>query len=350
LTTCVLIALGTILYWSTGAVASDTMVKQLDRAVADCQSLKDAGDQLNASGTWLLQDLNSIPPICAHKAPGPIGTIKGEVAGFMAQVSSYHSGIKALPQELRDAKDWSTGIGLAARLGLLIPMALVSICCCSVFLAMLFARSGRCGLCCVASLGPVFFAPTVLLVTGTGAAQLEVAIVSSSFCSRVDSNALTYIEHLAGTNSTLFALSKYYITGNGLNPLLKDLENTAAKMQSLQTTLAQFSGAITRSCPDWHGAGNMSSSIARAQTSIDHGQRLLSLANVYPYYDQVVHKDACQTLVIGLGWLFLSQAVVGLVCLPCLIWVVRRYLKARSAWHGARLVPDAFLSEVQAGV
>uniref|UniRef100_A0A7S1RWT5 Protein tweety homolog n=1 Tax=Alexandrium catenella TaxID=2925 RepID=A0A7S1RWT5_ALECA len=333
LVTLVLIVLGTIIYWRTGSVTWERARSELDRALLDTTTARDKGEMLRSAGAWMLQDLDDIPEPCQEKAQGPLQTLKDELSLYLGEVDHYRSDLDSLPDRIRSVQDLSGTISLITRVGLLVPLLLVLICCMSVILALVCAKRGRCSLCCIQCLGPLLFTPTVLLIAAVAAVQLEVAVVSSSFCADVDSNALAYIKHEFGASSAVYEVSEYYITKSGRNPLLEELQNASATLQSVKSTVATYGAAIQQACPDWHSADNLTSSIVIAQESVDMGQSLLSLGNIYHYYEEVVRKDACETAVIGLGWLISFQAVVGLVFLPWLITLALRYLKARRIWH-----------------
>jgi len=344
LMTLALIALGSIVYWRTGSITWQNARSELDRAMHDTTTARNKGAVLRDAGAWMLQDLDDIPQPCQAKAPGPLQTMKDELTHYLDEVNQYWSDIESLPDRVHSVQKLSDTISLITRVGLLTPLFLVLICCLSVLLAVVCSHRGRCSLCCIQCLGPLLFVPTVILIAAVAAVQLEVAVVSSSFCADVDSNALAYIKHEFGASSTIFQASEYYITKSGTNPLLEDLKNASTTIDSVKTTVDQYAAAIERACPDWHSAKNLTASIVLAQESVDMGQRLLSLGNIYQYYEEVVRKDACETAVIGLGWLILTQAIVGLVFLPWLITLALRYLKARRIWHveaRERLVPPS---------
>jgi len=128
-------------------------------------------------------------------------------------------------------------------------------------------------------------------------------------------------------NSTAYVLSSYYIDGKGENPLLQELGRAEAEVLSVNISVTRWSGLVAQNCANWTGPGEIYAAMAVAEENLKVGRHLLSANNVYPYYDKAVHKDACTTAVIGLGWLVLLQVSVGFIGLPCLVATSTGYLK-----------------------
>jgi len=351
-----IIVVGTTVYWQTGTMAWHNAISQLDQVVSECTIARDEGGELRSVDVWLLQDLDAIPEACQEKTQGRVNELKEKILHFSALVDKYYFDTEPLPKKLHAIQNLSNGIRAITQIGLLTPMVLVLICCLTVLSAAVCSQRGCFSLLCVRCLGPVVFAPTIIIAAVAGAVELEVGIVMSSFCTDVDSNVLAYIEHSVGANSSLYAASQYYITKMGDNPFLDELNGASVALHSARTMADHYGDAIARACPDWHKAANLTASLNKAEEGIAIGQRLLSLDNIYKYYAQVVRQDACQTAVVGLGWLVLFQASAGLICLPWLILATIRYLKARRWWHfegiaRAHLIPGAIGSaEMRGGV
>eukprot|EP00435_Cladocopium_sp_Y103_P037822 s1424_g10.t1 len=184
------------------------------------------------------------------------------------------------------------------------------------------------------SFGPLLMAPTVLVIAVAAAVQLEIGVVTSSFCADVDSNSLAFIGKLTGYDSEEYQLSKYYITGEGDNPLLMDLSNASEQLSSANASITAYGREVEALC-SWRGLEELEKGAATAQTSLDFGDSVSTSkkANGSTVYQRLLRQDLCQTTMIGLGWLVLFQVIVGLLLLPLLVCVATRYLQARRGWY-----------------
>merc|ERR550525_1826751 len=124
---------------------------------------------------------------------------------------------------------------------------------------------------------------------------------------------MAYVEHLAGPNSTANVLTRYYVTGgSGPNPLLEEMQYARENITTIKASIS----IIAQKCLAWSGAANMTLAVNGVDQSFGIGSSLLALEHVYAYYEKAVREGACQTMIMGLGWLVLFQVAVGLVCLP----------------------------------
>eukprot|EP00931_Biecheleriopsis_adriatica_P102927 TRINITY_DN77830_c0_g1_i1.p1 TRINITY_DN77830_c0_g1~~TRINITY_DN77830_c0_g1_i1.p1 ORF type:complete len:460 (-),score=116.12 TRINITY_DN77830_c0_g1_i1:47-1402(-) len=336
LVTIVFVALGGLVYLLICSKALDTAQTQLTRAAGDVRSAASEGSRMEDLGAAMLKNLDSIapscPPLVQKQVEAEVQTIRDKVVSFNADIAQLNSLVRPLPGQVDDVKEHAEGIGQLTALALLVPLALVFLSCVLVMVAVMSSCTGRCTGCCLRSLGPLLLAPTVVAVAVAASVQLEVGIVTSSFCKDVDSNSLAYIQKAAGRNSTTYQLSAYYIEGKGTNPLLEDLGLAAQQLDEVNASVEKFGMQVETFCT-WKGLASIEDGIAAANQSLETGNQLLSAGNVYPFYDKAVRQDLCRTVVIGLGWLVLFQVAVGLLLLPLLTCVGHGYLKAKRGWH-----------------
>lgn len=336
LITFVLIVTGSSIYWATGRQASDTLKTELQRAADDADAASDTGLQLQDSGMRMLQDLNSLVSSCPapyqSKAQQFVDTMKPQVESLISEAALFSADVAPLAGELRDVQEKSETVTLVALIGLLVPLGLALLGTAVLVLAVCMSKSGRCTGPFTRCLVPLLLAPTVLIISLAAATQLELGIATSSFCVNVDSNSLSWTEHLRGNKSVSYELGRYYIEGTGSNRLLEELSNASSQLAKAEQSLSDVE-QISASCPEWGRYQDMSSALATAQASIRSGQQILSRDNIYPYYDVAIRQDLCSTFIIGLGWLTLFQVLAGIICLPCLICTTATYLKGRAAFN-----------------
>jgi len=331
----VLVVSGGFLYWQTGLKALHTAQKEISRASHDVTVASTEGSKMKDVGAAMLQNLEGIPLTCPagtqQQVKQYVDNISNKVKTFNQQVAEYDKLVQPLPAKVKDVKDKGVALAALTALGLLAPLALVLVACLTVMSAVMCSCTGRCSGCCLRSLGPVLMAPSVLVVTVFAAVQLELGIVSSSFCADVDTNALAFIGRLAGEHSTEYELSQYYITGQGNNSLLQDLSAASKQLQAADASISTYGPQVEALC-SWRGLSQLKSGTSDAQSALDLGSQLLSEQNVYPYYDEAIRQDVCKTMIIGLGWLVVFQVAVGLL-LPILVCVGGRYLQAKRGWY-----------------
>jgi len=231
----------------------------------------------------------------------------------------------------------ATQILQVANAAALVPLALTLICVIAVFLGVCTTRSvhgsGGCAGFCLKCLGPVFFAPTILIVAFCSASEFGLSIATSSFCVDPDANVLNIVDHIVentSANPIVYNVTKFYITGQGSNPILEEAANISKQIELINDQVVALGPHIPEVCPDWHGYAKMQSDLQKTEEDVTKGKELLEPKNIYPYYDQAIHKTLCGDVVIGLGWLEFTQVAVALLLLPFLIFVSDRFL---TIWH-----------------
>lgn len=332
----VLVVAGAFIYWETGSKALGTAQIELQRAFDNVTEAATQGAKMKEVGDAMLKNLNGIPKTCPviiqSRVKKEVKKIAHQVEIFNQAVDGFDDLIQPLPDKVKGVKDHAFEMAQLTAAGLLAPLTLVLLSCVTVILAVSCSCTGHCAGCCLRSFSPLLMAPTVLVIAVAAAVQLEIGVVTSSFCADVDSNSLAFIGKLTGYDSEEYQLSKYYITGEGDNPLLMDLSNASEQLSSANASITAYGREVEALC-SWRGLEELEKGAATAQASLHFGNLLLSPQNVYPYYDRAVRQDLCQTTMIGLGWLVLFQVIVGLLLLPLLVCVATRYLQARRGWH-----------------
>lgn len=327
-----LLGAGVVVYWQTGSKALDTAQQELARAAADAAKAVFEGDRMQDQGTSILSNLDDIPSECPEvvrsQAEQLIKPIREQVVDYNQQVAKFQTLVKPVPGQIKDVQNTGAKIASAAGAALLVPLTLVLLCSAAIILIVAAPQCmRRCTGCCLGALAPLVMMPTVVVVTVAAAVQLDLGIVTSSFCKDVDSNSLAYIQSIAGSNSATYELSRYYIEGTGTNPLLEQLNSSDRELAQVDDTMNKFGKQVAMFCPKWKGLPELKDGISTAQESLQTGFSLLSPQNIYPYYNSAVRQNLCQTVVIGLAWLVLFQASVGLIALPILIHLGTKYLK-----------------------
>lgn len=332
----VLVLAGALIYWETGSKALNTAQIELQNALDNITEAAAQGSKMKGVGSEMLKNLDGIPSTCPaiikSRVKKEVEKISSQVKTFTGVVDSFDDLVQPLPEKVKGVKDHADGMAELTAAGLLAPLALVLLSCLIVILAVCCSCTGQCGGCCLRSLGPLLMAPTVLVITLAAAVQLEIGVVTSSFCEDVDSNALAFIGKYVGYESEEYQLSRYYITGQGDNPLLMDLSNASQQLALANQSITSYGSEVEALC-SWRGLEELKKGTAQAQAALEFGNLLLSPQNVYPYYDHAVRQDLCRTTMIGLFWLVLFQVIVGLLLLPMLVCVGSGYLEARRGWY-----------------
>lgn len=328
---------GMFAYLLVGHKGVDLTMDSVGRAVSDVSSAAEQGRTLSALGEEASVALNSTIPKCKGSAQPFLQQFQKQLETYRELVGQYNNDMQDIPEQLRHLHSSLNEVSELGMYSLVAPLALVLLCCFAIVLVACATRStrgsGRCSNCCIRSLGPVLFAPAILIVGAATAVEFGFGLAFASFCKDADTNALTYLQHFGG--NVTYNVSRYYISDVGTNPLLDQLHEANETTLRLQMAVNQFGGHVVDVCPD---AGlavkNISATLEAVHAPLSQVDHLLSPAHVYPLYKMAVHEDACQTVVSGLAWLVLFQYVVGIVCLPTLTCMADKFLE-RWVWYQA---------------
>eukprot|EP00929_Paragymnodinium_shiwhaense_P088052 TRINITY_DN4825_c0_g1_i1.p1 TRINITY_DN4825_c0_g1~~TRINITY_DN4825_c0_g1_i1.p1 ORF type:complete len:444 (+),score=89.97 TRINITY_DN4825_c0_g1_i1:47-1378(+) len=332
----VVIFLGCILYWTHAQASGQQSWRQLDKAADDTTSAYHTGEDIRGAGERIQSQLTDLGTLCPTVQPA-VQPVKDKVTAISTYMDPYISTMAHISSNLTAVKNNSDDVSTAMRSINMIPLAMVLLCVLAVFMAFCATRStrgsGKCSNCCLRSMGVLLFVPAVMIVTSVAVVELDVAVVGSSYCMNVDGNTIAFVEHYAGANSEQSQLTRYYITGQGHNPLLDNLTSAQQDLDQVSTLLTSFKPQLQAVCPDFKGYTQLEADLSVANSSFDEAQRLLSPRNIYPYYSTVV-DGVCQGTITGFGWLVTFQALAGILCLPALIFVAENFLDKWRAWMG----------------
>jgi len=351
------IVVSSLACWSTGIRSFSTANEQLSHAVTDLDSAKTTGNKLNATGTDMLQQLDALYAMCPATTrqliKSQLDPTVTQLDTALASLSAYTENVSALAKRLDDVQSSSDEAFTLAAAGLALPMVFVTAACLVIFLAALVTRGcggasmARCNDCCLMRLGSIFITGSVLFAVAVAASETAAGTFTGSFCHDVDTNVLLYAQNAFGANSKEFVATSFYITGVGTNPLNQTLTESRASVNQAQEKFLQldkeYQMAIALrpdlACKDKNGkawtANATLADIAQLGAGIDDAKILVSRPNIYPYYDKVVHVDACGTVLAGLGGLVVCQLLVGLLCLPVLAIVSASFFTNWAAWKEA---------------
>lgn len=340
--TLALTAAGAFAYFLVGQQGVQTATDQLDRLVADVRLASKQGAELAALGLQLSQTLNATIAHCPKAVQQVLQSTQEQVEGYRAVMADYNADIKGIPDRLADGQSALQTFSRLGIFGLGVPLALVSLCCAAIVLIVCATRttqgSGRCSSGYIRSLGPLLFVPSILVITCASAGEFSLGLGLGSFCKDADKNVLTYIKHFAGANhlgEVAYNTSAYYVKAEGSSPLLDQLAQANTTMLALSEQLKTYGDTVATQCKDEKAVQNMTAVVSSAQAPLEAWGRLLSPQNVYPYYQSMVHKDACATAVSGLAWLVVSQYIVGLFCLPWLVCKADKFFGQWVLWQAS---------------
>jgi len=341
--TAAVIVCGSLLFWYNAAPAAASMGTTIDKAIGDIKSAYADGVGVQTTTASLQTDLAGLETLCVAAKP-IVDPLKAQATELDATIALYIEKIQPIAGNLTS---WKQGEGheIVDIMSMLatVPFVLTLLCVVAVFFGVCCTRatdgSGKCTGCCVKSMGPLVFAPAILLVALCSAGEFGFAIASSSFCNNPDVHFLAVVDFASGSsNSTASQVSSYYVTGKGENPLANQLNTSATQLAEVEQQVTSQQPAIAKACPTWKGYDQLKSDLDTTKQDVDKGQALLTPQNIYPYYHEVVHTFLCDDVVVGLGWLVVFQAIVACVMLPCLICLSERFLTTQHRFRDERLM------------
>jgi hypothetical protein len=345
LLTIVLIVVATLGCWATGGKSLDTAHDQLSSMVDDLDTLQKTSDKLNSTGIHIKDQLDLLKTQCTPAVrqglEAAIANTKAQLQEYLDVVSDVRDIIDPLAANLTDARDQSNGFGAGfAALGLSLPALLVASACAVIFLSVMATRGcggeslARCNDCCM-RLSAIFIVISVLIAGLAASGETATGILSASFCHDPDANTLEYAKHAFRADSEAYQATSYYITGQGTNPLKQQLDeaqsNVTAVGAQFDTFDKTFGTQIQQFCKGWTTA-TVQQDLGNLTQEIKNMYPIVERDNIYPYYNKIVHEDACTTVIAGLGWLVVVQLLVGMVCLPVLACLSVSFFTKWAAW------------------
>lgn len=189
-------------------------------------------------------------------------------------------------------------------------------------------------------LAAVMAAVTVCSASFAAAALLGLGTKAGGFCGDPDMAAL----ELAGSTAAImgaeqFAVNvgRFYMFGEGQNPILIDLVEARARSETLSTIItdsAKLLDTVALLCPavDKHALNGTALSL---REMAERDLMLLNERAMFERYNQAVYVGFCGPSMEALGWLVTCQTVVGLCCLPLVAALARPFVGQGALPGGA---------------
>mmetsp|Transcript_56952 Transcript_56952/g.165042 ORF Transcript_56952/g.165042 Transcript_56952/m.165042 type:complete len:495 (-) Transcript_56952:207-1691(-) len=330
----------------------------------DVRMSEKLAEALRVSGSAVMTDLQELnvhcPPNIRDLFMGSVNNILHEVGAYMAEVARSQHTTRQLPDQIEALELRTRSIGDIVAMFLGLPVVLTLLCCAAVVMTIYVIEHSstkcakRCEKCEMPCLALGCVAPAMLAVSLVAAAELGVGILSSGYCLHADKLSMGYAMATFGPHSNAFALSRYYLDGDGPNPALQHLSKAQVQIVDAIQWVRHYGDVTARSCPMWRKEDAVVLNLQTVQYSMNATSHLLSPYHVYPYYDHTMHEIICKRLPQNLAAAALFQMILALICLPALLCtascVVDALIEERSVLHGLhkfeRLAQDA-MSDVE---
>jgi len=329
----VLLALGgAFALLSVGRHGIHMASEKVGEAADDARSVADLGTTLSLSAKHAAHTVDVMTANCTDTdVQKQLQGLQGVLASVANRSKSFETSAARLPHHLDSARSTVDKVKGLAILGLALPSIVSLLCCLLVaYLVRMTQKnrssSGCCNSCIVRTMGMFIFAPTILIIALATSCEYFLASATGSFCKGVDTNVLTYTHHFA--RGFTYNVTSFYITGKGNNPLLADVRDANS---SLADALDLVAGIPIGTCLDQGVKTGVNQQLSKAVDTIGAVERIASPAHIYPYYTTVVHEEVCATFVSSVGWLMLSQFVLGIVCLPVLACMADAFFEHHAA-------------------
>merc|ERR1711879_578479 len=147
---------------------------------------------------------------------------------------------------------------------------------------------------------------------------------------------------MGGANSSEYDVTKYYVTRSGVNTLSQYLDMAVDQVQVANKTFTQFqqfAPLLKHVCKNWT-PDEIAEDFSVINTGVTICQKIVSLDNIYPYYDNTVHKDFCGTAIASMGWLFSFHLIVALFLLPALATTSGSFFTKWAEWQDREAQPQ----------
>mmetsp|Transcript_4712 Transcript_4712/g.13635 ORF Transcript_4712/g.13635 Transcript_4712/m.13635 type:complete len:436 (+) Transcript_4712:92-1399(+) len=182
---------------------------------------------------------------------------------------------------------------------------------------------------CVAvrMLGVCVAAPVAILLGAMAGLGATTGITVGSFCQDVDANVLTIAR--PHTGAFVFNTSRYYISGEGSNPLVDDLRRGVDAIARVRRTTE-----LATVMPRWRTSSPSSASafarhLDHAARKLDTAMHLLSRDSIRPQYEAIVYAALCRDFLGAVAWLVALSFGIGTVVVPAMMWVAIAFFEAR---------------------
>lgn len=313
---------------STGLAAAS---QELRSASADAWGARRYAQAMNVSGAAILHDfddlLGSCPGDVQRYLKNSFNDLKRDVVLHNAAASRLVMSLVGLPEMLADAEAWLSSVGHYYVWFVAYPSLALIACCCAVTSASLAVAeyagprvAKRCERFQPPCVSVSLVAPGMLLVALAIGAELSLGIKLSALCMHVDARTLNYVEATLGNESVGANMTRYYIAGpsHGQNQALRDLQEAENQIRSSVAWMVKYREAVERTCPRWQSSvatSNLQSSLF----SLNESWTFLAPSRAYGHYHTAVYELGCGSIMSGLGWLVVFQALLLLGCMPLFV-------------------------------
>mmetsp|Transcript_36549 Transcript_36549/g.104001 ORF Transcript_36549/g.104001 Transcript_36549/m.104001 type:complete len:494 (+) Transcript_36549:64-1545(+) len=320
----------------------------LQRAADDVVLVSKLAEGLNVSCAEVVQDLSRLHAACPLEVrdmlSSSVDNIIQQVSGYVQDMRGVNATLAGIAESIAAIDEITAEVGATVGACLAVPAVLVVLCCGAIATTVAIVDKAnahcaeRCHRCELPCLGAFCVAPAMLLVSAVAAAELAVGIFSGGFCLEVDETVLRYAEASLGPESDGYALSKYYLAGDGPNPALRRLSKAQVEIFDAVQWVRHYGDVTATSCPQWGREANTILSLETVQYSMNELRALLAPSHVYPFYQVAVHEIVCGSMPPRMAGAAFFQVLLGLVCLPALLYmagcVTDGLIEERSALHG----------------
>jgi len=240
---------------------------------------------------------------------------------------------KSLPDSEKSIKSTFVALGMT----LMFPLVIVVVALAPIWVAICCTRmahnssTSQCCECWMIRLNSPFLVLAVFLVGAAAAIELVITITTSSFCVDVDTNAITYFQHVSHANHTFWGVPDYYIKGHGKNPLDIELNYAQNEVLKAKAGVERLKGSL-KGKSNWDSS-KVDHEILELEDILAHCSRLLQPANVYPHFHDPLHEGICRHVIASLSWLVVVQILVGLFCLPIFSVLSAQFLRQWATFY-----------------
>lgn len=336
---------------------------QAELALADATELYGFAGVLESSGRGILTHFDTLKTQCPEDALATFKDDEGWTSShtllndYLERIKEYKEFCFLIVKTLKPLQDAAEHLRLRAAACLFWPVVFISLCCLVVFVPVMATAS--IGGPTMAHINDVLFLK--LLAPTIGLAVISAALASSTvmatgtaaaaFCHEADKNVLAYAGHALGKDSFPFKVTEYYLKDTGKDPfdiLLSDGEFSLAHVETKMSSLQMKFGMVWSNSCKWNDGPSIIEEVRESEDALEQSKPLVSRDKIYPYYNEVVHKAACRTVLHGFGWLIACLILVGLCMLPLLALWSANFYGELQAWKNRS--DNAMLQEDTSGM
>mmetsp|Transcript_31058 Transcript_31058/g.83302 ORF Transcript_31058/g.83302 Transcript_31058/m.83302 type:complete len:652 (+) Transcript_31058:75-2030(+) len=350
-------------YNVTASIADETM----DHMLRDITTVEQQASVINHTVRDLEYRLRNAPMSCRGVGDEAKQAMMDKAARAMGQycdkAEELYKQIKPLPAQVQDAQDYAHEFFPWLKWGPILPVLVMTLA--NAFMVLEAILTRVCGTSTLAReedfamhVAALLFFLVIVFVAAISAAEVGVGIAASLFCDNVDDNILQYgafylTNHTdipADHREMMINLTTFYVSGGLPNPLSTKTMTLKKYFKAIYeyyaTELVQDNKeAPSAICP---ALGNISARevLLPAKYTLHNMSQVLRASNIYPYYDGVVHKIMCGSVIATLGWTVVTQTIVGLICFPACAVLTHRFLSSWAVWKSrAEQAREDFLGD-----